>query len=420
MRALRTFVSALVWLFVLVAAVPARAQGTFDFVGKVVDAEKKPVLDAKIRITNQTNAAIFKEGATDKRGNYWIPGVQYSQQNRMFVVQVVTPGLGVHQVKVVGRAGDRTIYDEWEKDLRGSTDPFEVRVLGVGELRIELTVGPPAEKDAPTAAAAAPGAPAAEGADPLLVAQDKARAGDFQGAALLLEGAVKEKPDDVERREWYATVLLRLDRAGEAQAQAMKAIQAAPERVNARITLADAQYQLGQADRARETLAEARKVAPTDARVARRYALIAGETGKVPEAIEAWTVVVGAKPDDAEAWMALGDLHAQAGQTAKSEEAYRKVTELDPQNAYRTYFNLGALIENRDNLTESDNRRAADAFRKAIEIKPDYAVAHRHLGYTLLRMGDLAGAKKAFARYLELDSKAADAAEIRATVKSLP
>ena len=118
--------------------------------------------------------------------------------------------------------------------------------------------------------------------------------------------------------------------------------------------------------------------------------------------------------------MSLGDLYNQVKNSSKSEEAYRKVTELDPQNAYKTFFNLGALIENRPDLSESDNRKAMEAFRKAIEVKPDYALAHRHLAYALLRAGDMAGAKKSFRKYLELAPKAPDAAEIRQTVESLP
>ena len=145
MRALRTFASALAAVACLALAAPARAQGTFDFVGKVLDKDGKPVVDAKLQISNQANAAIVRDGSTDKKGNFWIPGVQYSQQSRIFLVRMLAPGLGVYKLKVVGRAGDRTIYDEWEKDLRGSTDTFEVRVLGVGELRAELTVGPPPE-----------------------------------------------------------------------------------------------------------------------------------------------------------------------------------------------------------------------------------------------------------------------------------
>jgi Flp pilus assembly protein TadD len=417
MRALRSFFVAGLVLAGLLIASPAGAQATFEFVGKVADRDGKPVIGVKLQIVNQANAASVRDGASDKRGNFWISGVPYSQQHRLFTISVQTPDTAIWKVKVVGRAGDRTIYDEFEKDLHGTTQQFDMRVLGAGELRAELVVGPPAEV-APVAGA--PGTAPAESTDPLTLAQEKARAGDYEGAAAILQEAVTQAPDDAERREWYATVLLRLGRAGEAQTQAMKAVQAAPDRVGARIVLADAQYQIGQVDRARETLAEARRIAPTDVKVARRHAVIAAESGRPTEAIESWRVIVDAKPDDAEAWMSLGDLYAQAGESAKSEAAYNKVTELDPEHAYRTYFNLGAVIENRDNLSEADNRKAADAFRKAIEIKPDYALAYRHLGYTLLRSGDLPGAKKALQKYLELDPKASDAGEIRSTVKSLP
>lgn len=416
MRALRSCFTAALTIAAFWVAAPARAQATFEFVGKVADREGKPVAGIKLQIVNQAIAATVRDGESDKRGNFWVAGVPYSQQHRMFTISIQTPDTAIWKVKVVGRAGDRTIYDEFEKDLHGTISKFDMRVLGAGELRAEFVIGPPAEV-APVAAepGATPGS-----ADPLAVAQEKARAGDFEGAAAILQEAVAATPGDAERREWYATVLLRLGRAGEAQTQAMKAVQAAPDRIGARIVLADAQYQIGQIDRARETLAEARKVAPTDPNVARRHAVIAAESGKPAEAIESWRVIVDAKPDDAEAWMSLGDLYAQIGDSVKSEAAYKKVTELDPEHAYRTYFNLGAVIENRDNLSEAEHRKAADAFRKAIEIKPDYALAHRQLGYTLLRAGDLSGAKKAFQKYLELDPKADDAAEIRSTVKSLP
>lgn len=416
MRAVRSGFIAVVVFAGLLGAAPARAQATFEFVGKVADREGKPVAGVKLQIVNQAITASVRDGVSDKRGSFWIAGVPYSQQHRMFTISIQSPDTAIWKVKVVGRAGDRTIYDEFEKDLNGTTRQFDMRVLGAGELRAEFVVGPPAEvAPAPVQPGTAP-----ESADPLAVAQQKARAGDYEGAAAILQEAVAATPDDAERREWFASVLLRLGRAGEAQAQAMKAVQSAPDRVGARIVLADAQYQIGQIDRARETLAEARKVAPTDPTVARRHAVIAAESGKPADAIESWRVVVAAKPEDAEAWMSLGDLYAQTGDAAKSEAAYKKVVELDPEHAYRTYFNLGAVIENRDNLSEADNRKAADAFRKAIEIKPDYALAYRHLGYTLLRSGDLPGAKKAFQKYLELEPKAADAGEIRATVKSLP
>ena len=77
------------------------------------------------------------------------------------------------------------------------------------------------------------------------------------------------------------------------------------------------------------------------------------------------------------------------------------------------------VIENRDDTTESDHRKAIEAFRKAIELKPDYAIAHRDLGLALLRTGDLKAASKELQKYVDLDPRAKDAAEIKATIKSL-
>lgn len=406
--------------FAAAAASPALAQGTFELVGKVVDADGNPVRDAQIAIYNKDNPAVRREGTSDKRGNFWIDGVLYSQQNRFYEIEAKAEGMVPHVVKLVGRMGSGTIYEENELKLAGDGAPFEVRVQGVGELRTDITLGPPREA-APAPAAAGPG-PAAGAAQPetMRAAFAKLQARDFEGAADLLKTAVEEAPDDAERREWYAQALLRLDRSGEALLQAKKAVDAAPDRISARLVLADAQAATGQLPKAAATLAEAKALAPDDPKVLQRLAWVATEGDDLPAAIGAYESLVRLNPGDKESWVALGDLYARQGNAAKSEAAYQKVTELDPENAYRTFYNLGALIENRDNLTEADNRKAVEAFRKATEIKPDYAIAFRHLGYALLRTGDLPGAKKALQRYLELEPKAADAGEIRATVKSLP
>ena len=112
--------------------------------------------------------------------------------------------------------------------------------------------------------------------------------------------------------------------------------------------------------------------------------------------------------------MSLGDLYNEAGQPEKSAEAYAKVGELDPKNAYKTFFNLGALIENREDISEADNRKAIEAFRKAIEIKPDYAIAHKHLAFLPAAPGGHERGEAVLpALPLELDPRAADAGEIR-------
>ena len=115
----------------------------------------------------------------------------------------------------------------------------------------------------------------------------------------------------------------------------------------------------------------------------------------------------------------MADLYNRNKQPKKAEEALNKVVALDPGNAHRTFYNLGVVIENRDDATEADHRKAVEAFRKAIDLKPNYALAHRDLGFALLRLGDLAGARKEFQKYVDLEPRAKDAADIKATIKSL-
>jgi tetratricopeptide (TPR) repeat protein len=405
----------------LVAAAPAHAQGTFEVVGKVIDAEGKGVPGAKLTIVNKVNASVKREGTSDKRGNFYVDGVLYSQQDRFFLISVDAPGLVAMKAKVVGRMGDRTIYDEFERALGPRNPQLEFRVMGIGEVRIEYSMAARPESveesDVAPVAVDAAGAPSD---DPFIQGGRKASAGDFEGAVPLLQQAVEAAPADPERRELLSRVLLRLERPGEALQQALKAVEAAPDRASARVTAADSYATLGNMEKARLQLVEARRLSPDDVKTLQRLARVSLETNKNADAVDAYEAVTRLQPGNVEAWMSLGDLYNQAGQPEKSEAAFKKVSELDPKNAYKTFFNIGALIENREDISEADNRRAIEAFRKAIEIKADYGLAHKHLAYALLRQGDMPAAKKSFERYLDLEPKAPDAAEIRGVIKSLP
>lgn len=408
----------------LLAASPARAQGTFEVVGKVLDAQGKGVPGATITIVNKDNASVRREGSTDKRGNFFVDGVLYSQQSRFFLVSLAAPGLVPMKAKVVGRMGDGTIYDEYERVLGPKAPPLEVRVMGIGEMRIEFSMAAKSEEvetvetepplGSPAVASAAPST------DPFVLGSQKAASGDLEGALPLLMQGVEAAPGDAERRELVARVLLRLERPGEALQQALKAVEAAPDRPGAHLAAADSYATLGNMEKARLQLVEARRLSPDDVKTLQRLARVSMDTKKDAEAIDAYENIARVQPGNVEAWMSLGHLYHETGQPAKSEAAYTKVAELDPKNAYKTFFNIGALIENREDITEADNRKAVEAFRKAIEIKPDYGIAHKHLAYALLRQGDMPGAKKAFQRYLELEPRAPDAAEIRDVIKSLP
>lgn len=413
--------SRLAALLVVVSAstLTVRAQGTFELVGKVTDADGSGIPGVVVKGWNQAFPDAVRQATTDKKGNYFLPGLLYSQQNREWVFSFEAEGLAPKNAKVVGRMGDRTIYAEFERAFTPGSASFEISVRGIGEVRAEVTMGPPTPAGAPVSVGAEAGAGGAD-EDPWAAANRKVQAGDLEGSLELFKKAIEAAPTDPERRELFARVLLKLDRSGDALIQARKAMTAAPERVESRMLMADIHASRGENEPAAALVAEALKLRPDDVGLLERSAWLAADLGKNEEAIGAYEKVVAARPDDKEAWLALGGLYHRAKRPSDAERAYKKVTELDPANAHQIFFNLGVLIADRPNLAPSDNAKAIEAFEKAVEIKPDYARAWQELGYAQLRAGRLGPARAALERYLELAPKAPDAAEIRETVKGLP
>jgi tetratricopeptide (TPR) repeat protein len=121
-----------------------------------------------------------------------------------------------------------------------------------------------------------------------------------------------------------------------------------------------------------ENYKKAIELAPTDANYYNNYALALARGNKIPE----------------------------------MQEALGKAVQLDPTNAGRYYYNLGAVLTN---MGQTDP--ACNAFHKAIETDPNYADAHYQYGVCLTGKatakpdGSLTfpeGTAQAFQKYLEL------------------
>jgi superkiller protein 3 len=93
---------------------------------------------------------------------------------------------------------------------------------------------------------------------------------------------------------------------------------------------------------------------------------------------------------------------------------YQKVIAVDPGNAASVFYNLGVHAWN-----ENKDKEAAQAFKKAIEIDPKYAPAHKELARTLTKLQDFEGAVQHYQEYLKLNPQAPDAKEIRDTIALL-
>lgn len=133
--------------------------------------------------------------------------------------------------------------------------------------------------------------------------------------------------------------------------------------------------------------------------------------------MEAYQKTLTLKPDDAGVHNNYALALAQAKKFDEAQAELAKAAQLDPTNAGKYYYNLGALLVN-----NGQTAPAADAFKKAIELDPNYADAQYQYGIALIgqaKLGDdgkyvaVPGTREAFEKYLQLkpDGPFAEAAK---------
>ena len=116
------------------------------------------------------------------------------------------------------------------------------------------------------------------------------------------------------------------------------------------------------------------------------------------------------------ALMNLGSLYNSIGDEKKAELYFQKAAEAGASKGKKgaaIFFNIGAL-----NVNEGNTREATDAFERAVSLNPNYAAAHRELGYAYRDLGDTQKAMEHFKLYLKLQPKAPDKPELELWIKA--
>jgi tetratricopeptide (TPR) repeat protein len=113
----------------------------------------------------------------------------------------------------------------------------------------------------------------------------------------------------------------------------------------------------------------------------------------------------------------------KAGKIDEGKVELTKAAGLDPINAGKYYFNLGAIMVNSGN-----NDAAIEAFRSAIQADPNYASAHYQLGTALIGAAKMnadgtinpePGTVEAFEKYLQLEPNGANAEGAKGMIATL-
>jgi tetratricopeptide (TPR) repeat protein len=122
--------------------------------------------------------------------------------------------------------------------------------------------------------------------------------------------------------------------------------------------------------------------------------------------LDSYAKAIELKPDDASYHNNYALALVKVKKVPEAQAELTKAAQLDPTNAGKYYYNLGAVIVN-----TRQNDAAGQAFKKAIELDPNYADAQYQYGMYLLGQAKVTpegkvipadGTKEALQKYLEL------------------
>jgi len=269
---------------------------------------------------------------------------------------------------------------------------------------------------APALAAGAPGTPppAPPSARGISDALDLMKSGKPAEAIPLLQAYLEKNPNNAPLQFTLGKAFVDTKQYDLAVPPLTKSLALEPNHAGSHFYLGIVCNQMGQDEEAlKEFLAEIPNSPDQDINYS-NAASIYEKQQKWDKALEYYQKAVEINPKRAELHASLARIYEKKGDQAKAGMEYKALADVDPANASVTWFNIGAIAKNNDK-----NDDAVHAFRKAVELDPKYALAHRELGYALVKQGDFAQAVVHMKKYLDLAPRAPDAAQIRDMVKQL-
>ncbi len=149
----------------------------------------------------------------------------------------------------------------------------------------------------------------------------------------------------------------------------------------------------------------------------------ADQEAALAKAVAAYQKAIELKPDAPEYHNNYALALAKQKKFAEAQTELTKAAQLDPTQAGKYYYNMGAVLVN-----TGQTEPAGEAFKKAIEADPNYADAYLQYGITLMgkatvgadgKMTPVPGTAEAFQKYLELAPNGSQAETAKAMLQSI-
>jgi tetratricopeptide (TPR) repeat protein len=245
------------------------------------------------------------------------------------------------------------------------------------------------------------------GASPYLTRGNAAlREGRFEAGAEEYRLAVEADPENLRARQSLASVLLRLGDQQGAKENFEAAVRLDAENARAQSDLGVLLADMGDTERAIRHLRLAVELEPALEKAQFNLGNTLSKMGEHDQAVSTYRHLLEIDPSHLEARSRLGTALAQAGRVEEGIAELRQVAERDPGNA-RVRLNLGVAL-----AETGDLRGAIVQHLAVIDLKPDRArltLAQFNLGTFYKKTGDPQRAEEHYRKALEQDPKLAGA-----------
>lgn len=277
------------------------------------------------------------------------------------------------------------------------------------------------------------------------VAQLQAAAGDMEKAVTPMRRVLRLPTQDADLLTLATNIFLSTGNYREALGTAVQALAVKPDDMRTKVQAVEAQYRLGEVDKAMAAAAAVIREHPGELAMLTALGTMEVEMGpSCPGYGKSLQAALKLKPDYAPALYLLGRKAQLEGDYKDAETAFRKVVKHEPQNAkahgqlgmalyhlgrekdaekeyrlelsmnpgdYNTWFNLGELQmsyaaqEPDPAVIQSLRAQAMEAYLKALELNPDHAQAHYRVGVLLNGNGQYKEAIRHLEASLKVDSR---------------
>ncbi len=231
----------------------------------------------------------------------------------------------------------------------------------------------------------------------LVLAESAQKAGDFARAESLYREAIAVAPEKAEIHYNLGLVLTSLGRREEAVESYREAVRLRPGYVKALNNLGNLLCELGQPREAVATLQQAIAIDPA-------------YSNAVGNLLVSLSKLVEDGPDDISLRVDFATALRSAGYLKEAETIFRSALALD-EDCLEARAGLAKVMFGRAHAFQErgELEKAIKWYGNALEMNPDYAIAHNNLGNVLKEQGAFDKAISAFRRALDLDRDFAEA-----------